>query len=326
MADAEKAFERMTAVPWKALLAALGLAFVASTVASTVVGHLFITRDTQSQRSAPLPQETFHVPPPTPSLNQSAIDSILKRNLFNSEGQALDQKKPDQAKEQQQAEAVKSDLRVKLLGTIYGGDPFSGIALVENDEKKTINSFMCGDSLLKDTIVKEIHQEKIIIDRSGRLEYIEVQREALSRGRRGRKKAVPVVSEPTVAPLATDPPPATFREEGFERKDKDIVMSQAYRQKLLTGDFTKVLQDAKATPNVGPDGQINGFILTRIRKDSIYEKAGMQNDDVITEINGVPLSDASQAIKHLNSLRNESEIEVRGTRGGSPIKFNLSVK
>ena len=262
---------------------------------------------------------------PAPSLSQASIDTILKRNLFNSDGEvedtATEEKKGD---EEKSAEVVKSDLPVKLLGTIYGGDPFSGIALVENETKKTVNSFMVGDILTKDATVKgEVHQERIIVDHNNRLEFIEVTTEGLNRSRRHSKK--PASTEPTIAPIATAPPPDNYKEDGLERKGHDTVMTDVYRKRLLTTDFAKVLQDAKATPNM-VDGELRGFeSWTRIRQDSIYEKAGLKNDDIITEVNGVPLTDTAQAIRLLQSLRNESDIEVRILRGGSPQKFTLGI-
>ena len=48
--------------------------------------------------------------------------------------------------------------------------------------------------------------------------------------------------------------------------------------------------------------------------------------DVVEEINGILLTDTAQAIKLLNSLRNESEIEIRVVRGGKPINFLINVQ
>lgn len=323
MSDFSKTLDKFAATPWKAGLMVLGVSFLAATVCSTVAANFFFPADGRVPQGVKL-SSNFNVPNPTSTLNQASIDMIIKRNLFNSEGSAEDAKPEDQGNQPQTAEAVKSDLPVKLVGTIYGGDPFSGIALVENNSKRTINSFMVGDNLIKEAVVKEIHKERIIIDRSGRLEFIEVVKEALSRNKR-KKKAATVTAGGAVAPIATEPPPSTFKEEGFERKEKEISMTQAYRNKLLTTDFTKVLQDLKATPNM-VDGELKGFLLTRIRKDSIWEKAGFQNDDIAEEINGVPLTDTAQAIRLLQSLRNESEIEVRVNRGGTPTKFTLQIQ
>lgn len=324
MSDITKTLGKFAATPWKAGLIVLGLSFLAATIASTMVAQLFFPADGRVP-IGPKMSSNFNVPNPTSTLNQASIDMIIKRNIFNSEGTTDETKKEEENAQPQTAEAVKSDLPVKLVGTIYGGDPFSGIALVENNSKRTINSFMVGDNLIKEAVVKEIHKEKIIIDRSGRLEFIEVVREGLNRNKRKKKAATVAATSSGNSPLATEPPPSTFKEEGFERKEKEISMTQAYRNKLLTGDFTKVLQDVKATPNM-VDGELKGFVLTRIRKDSIYEKSGFQNDDIIEEVNGVPLTDTAQAIRLLQSLRNEAEIEVRVNRGGSPMKFTLNIR
>lgn len=324
MSDFSKVIERFSAAPWRAMLVVLGISFLSATVMSTIVARFFLPDDTKPPVTRPT-DGSFNAPTPQASLNQAQIDLILKRNIFNSEGAAVEVK-ADAKPEEQTKEAVKSDLPVKLVGTIYGGDPFSGIALVENNQKRTINSFMVGDTLMQNALVKEIHKEKIIIDREGRLEFIEVERAELARSRRSKKKATPAGGPaPGLAPIATEPPPDKFREDGFERDKAEIVMTESYRQKLITTDFTKVLQDAKASPNM-VDGELRGFCLSRIRKDSIYEKAGLQNDDCVNEINGVPLTDTAQAIRLLQSLRNEKEIEVRLQRGGSPLRFNLNIR
>ena len=124
---------------------------------------------------------------------------------------------------------------------------------------------------------------------------------------------------------ATEPPPESYKEEGFERKGTSIEMSSEYKNRLLTADFAAVLQDAKASPNV-VNGVLKGWKLDRIRKGSIYEKAGVQNGDVIMEINGVMLNDAAQSIKHLQGLRNESELDLSLDRGGTKLNFNFKVR
>ena len=63
-----------------------------------------------------------------------------------------------------------------------------------------------------------------------------------------------------------------------------------------------------------------------IGRDSIFEKLGLQNDDVVREVNGVSLSDAAQSVKLLNSLRGESDVEFRVERGGKQMTFNLQTK
>jgi general secretion pathway protein C len=324
MVDFSKVLGKVSDWPWKTGLVLVACAFLLSTILSTVISQMLMPAEEKSLFKTSDSTSSFTIPNPASSLNQSGVDAIVRRNIFNSEGASGEKTDVPTKQQEQVTEVVKSDLPVKLVGTIYGGDPFSGIALVENTTKRTINSFMIADSLAKDAVIKEIHKERIIIDNNGRLEFIEVDQQQLTRSKR-RKKAAPAAANAGVAPLATDPPPSSYKEEGFERKDREMSMTQAYRNKLLSTDFTKVLQDAKASPNI-VDGELKGFVLTRVRKDSIYEKAGLQNDDIVEEINGIPLTDTSQAIKLLQSLRNESEIELRINRGGSPQKFLLNIR
>lgn len=255
------------------------------------------------------------------TLSPQDLKQLYMRNIFNSEAPAIEEEGTVDNSNAQ--DLVKSDLPLKLLGTIFASDPGLGIAIVENTSKKSVNSFMVGDVILEGAIVREILRERVIFDRNGRREYIEVEKKELSRSRRQAGQAkTPSLG---LSPLASKAPPNSFKEEGFERSGSSIVMSETYKQRLLTADFAKVLQDAKASPNY-VEGELRGFKLNRIRSDSIYEKAGLQNNDVVEEVNGVPLRDTAQAIRLLNSLRSANEIEVRVNRGGSSLSLNLEIR
>lgn len=324
MSELDRPLSKASTFPWRVVLLVMGASFLLASMLSTLLARVLMPDAAKSAVRASSASGSFSVPNPTATLNPKSVDIIIKRNLFNSAGDTAEDQPESKVDTPTTTEAVKSDLPIKLVGTIFGGDPYTGIALIENSQKKSVNSFFVGDTVTKDAVVKEIYKERIIVERNGRREYIEITPTELTRTRR-KKKTVPKVSDNGIAPLATEPPPPSFKEDGFERKDKDMVMTQAYRQKLLTADFTKVLQDCKATPNM-VDGELRGFIVTRIRKDSIYEKAGLQNDDIVEEVNGVPLTDTSQTIRLLQSLRNEAEIEIRVRRGGAPMTFTIAVR
>ena len=101
-------------------------------------------------------------------------------------------------------------------------------------------------------------------------------------------------------------------------------MSSEYRKRLLTQDFSKVLRDAKAEPYF-EGGELSESRLTRIKSGSIYQKSVL-NNDIIREVNGTQLVDTAQTINLLNSLREESEIDITIMRSGVPITINLQVK
>ncbi len=314
--------DKLKSLPWKGILFTVTSSFILASVSSTLISQLIpISPKTISSRKASRSPAVAMKPS---QFNDSKVKTIIDRNIFNPEGTTGEEvEKPDEVQERGPG-AVKSTLAIKLLGIIYGGDPFSGIAVIEDTKKRSKNSFMVGDDVVpKVAQLKEIRRDRIIILREGRLEFVELEKPKLVRSKR-RKKGQKATKSPGLAPIATAPPPETYSEPGFDRKGSTVVMTEDYKRNLLS-DLPKILQDAKAEPNY-VDGELVGFKLTRIRMGSIYEKAGLRNNDVVLEINGTPLTDTAQAIKLLNSLRKEREIEVRLRRGGDIVNVQLDVR
>ncbi|MBC61369.1 MAG: hypothetical protein CMP11_02850 [Zetaproteobacteria bacterium] len=256
------------------------------------------------------------------TLSDGDIGKIIERNIFNIEGKTGDTETIVKRDKETIDEVLLSQLPMKLVGVIYGGDKLSGLALIERSKDKSINSFFVGDEISADVFLIEVHQQKIIIQNGKFKEFMELDPFLLPQKRQKGKAKKKTVDLPT---FALDAPPDSYKEEGFERVGSEIVMSQEFRQKLLTTDFTKVLQDAKAEPYF-EGNELKGFRLVRVRQDSIYQKSGLQNDDIIREINGVQLVDTAQAIRLLNSLRNESSIEMQIKRGSKMQTINVQVR
>jgi type II secretion system protein C len=321
--DAERIIRLLDKVkpwPWKMILAVTVASFLTASLVSVFIGSMLMSRTDRPAETAQQLPESF-VNPSSAGDAKAAMEKILARNLFNSEGLIGE----DQGAGGDQI--AKTTLPIKVLGIIYGGNPYNGIAMVENSQSRSINSFMVGDQLTPDAKVVEIQREQILIDNLGRREFAPIEEVELRRSTRrgGGKKKSNAPESLTGNGYTTEAPPENYKEEGFERKGNNIEVSAEYKTRLLTTDFANVLQDAKASPNM-VDGVLKGWRMDRIRKNSFYEKSGMQNGDVVEEINGVVLSDAGQSIKLLNSLRNEGEIDMKINRNGQKIILNLKVR
>ena len=295
-------------------------AFALATILNVFFSWLFTPKITGSVGEAQSMQVSLP-PAPTSILTDQEVAAILQRNLFNAEGAANDSQSASGDKNKMQ----KSELSLTVIGTIYGGDPTSGVAMIENTKSKAVNSFMVGDEILpgENAILSHVLSGRIYILRdNSRYEYLDIPNPELQRSTRraraGQGKDSDTQADTSKASLDT------FSEPGLERKGNRINMSSDYRRKMLTSDFTKVLQDAKAEPNM-VDGKLKGFRLTRIREDSIYLKAGLQDGDIVIEINGIELISASQAISTLQSLRDASQIEITYLRSEKKNTVTLNV-
>ncbi len=327
LTDFEDIIKKLKPLPWRFFAIAVAISFVIASLTSSLLGWLISTKSDalkfKSVATAGRTSPQNEVAVVRPYLPDAEIDKILKRNIFNSEGAVGEDTDNNVATE----DYPKSDMPIKLIGIIYGGDPYSGMVTYENTAKQNkVDSVSVGQKIEPGALLLEIQRRRIIIERNGQKEYVELIDPVIRRSSRTASRSATTTPTTTngITPVATKPPPPAYKEPGFDREGDKIKMSGDYKDRLLTQDFQKVLQDAKAEPHM-VDGSLRGFRLTKIREASIYDKAGLQNDDIIEEINGVPLNDTAGAIRLLQQLRNEKEIEIRVRRGGSPVSVTLSV-
>ena len=315
-------FVRRFSLTW--VMATLASSFILASGVSLYMSFLFLPVGKGQQIKAKTSIEAIKID----RLKTSKADQqiILARNIFNSEGKTGDAgegvTKPGGPRVSDKP--VKSDLALKVVGIIFAGDPFNGLAMIENIQKKRTSSFMVGEMVQEGAKLMEIYDDRVILERNSGREYLELERFVIPAPKR-KGQAPPAVGGVTLDRLASKPPPETFHEDGFERKGANIKLTEEFKRNILSPEMlTKVLQDAKAEPNM-VGGELKGFRLTRIRENSVYEKAGFQNNDIIEEINGIPLRDAAGAIRLLNQLRSEKDIEVRLNRNGASMNMQIQI-
>jgi general secretion pathway protein C len=74
------------------------------------------------------------------------------------------------------------------------------------------------------------------------------------------------------------------------------------------------------------DGQSIGMRLFALRRDSLWEKIGLKNGDILLAVNDNSLSDPSQALKIFEQLKSERSINVKLERNGSPTELRYNIR
>lgn len=240
-----------------------------------------------------------------------AINIILKRNIFNIDGTIPDASSKHDSKMACPAITPKSTLAYTVTGIIFGGTAQSSIVLLEqsSDHKSAVYKF--GDTLPNGSKVTNITSDKIFISNSNCPEYLAIEYPSFKNSRSAQS--------------ALKGNRTSYSEVGFERTGNTTEVTKPWVENILKNKLSSTLQDARAIPNL-VNGQIKGFVITQITPDSVYSKLGLQDEDIVSSINGIELNDAARAIQTLNSLRNETHLEMRVTRNGQPITFNVNIQ
>ena len=160
----------------------------------------------------------------------------------------------------------------------------------------------------------EVGRDRIVVNKDGRHYFIELARSAMPAS--SRDGAIGAVS-------ANVPQGGTFEKEVRGNSVRMSVPTAEVEKSF--GNFAEVMRQARAIPLI-EGGVPKGFSLQEIEPGSIYQKLGLQDGDVITAVNGQPLTTADQAIRLFQVFRNERDIALDVTRGGQRMKLSYSIR
>jgi general secretion pathway protein C len=298
-------------MPW---FFAVATGFVSASLAAFVVTSALMPKHSKNKNATTRPLEPIPINLPAPPLTAD-FENISKRNLFNSEGAMADAKDG-----KIQCELRKSEMPLKFSGVIFGGTAATSLAVIESVSTKQAETFLLHDLVPGQATIVDIGRFRVILERNGCQEYLDLEAEPLPKRRvAGTKSSRGNLGGDSN--LGAD----SFKEDGFLRKGNKISVERRWVDKALGIDFAKTLQDAKANPNL-VGAEIKGFILTKIRPNSVYEKMGLKDGDVVKNINGIELSGMAQAVQTLNQMRNEATISLTVDRSGQTLNFNLDIR
>lgn len=222
---------------------------------------------------------------------------IWEKNVFNPEGTAV---APDPIEEETPREEVKpveniplSSLNYKLIGTVTGIPAYS-FAIIKAPDAKEQSLYRIGEMIGPAKIVR-IERNRIIVDHTGREEMLEVEFDETS-ALKGR-----VTSSPT----------------GIKKVSANRFVLDKKEVDRLSGNVSQFMTQVRVVPNL-VRGKGSGYRLLNIKEGSLVESIGLQNGDIVKEINGRPIDKPEEAFIAYQQLKDGGsfsiEIERRGKR------------
>jgi len=205
--------------------------------------------------------------------------------------------------------AANKSKNLQLVGAIVSAR--GGVALVKNRETNEVKAFKTGEDVFKiGTLLSVDRQQMILVENDGHMTMISNKLGGMT-GRSAPKVLVSTVDK--------------HIEEGFQRIGTKIEVDGRYRDRLIREELPNILMQASSEPVV-INGEITGFRIFQFDQNSIFHKLGLQDGDVVREINGIPLNNVAKTIQFLNGLREENQVQVNVLRKGSPVALELNVR
>lgn len=205
---------------------------------------------------------------------------------------------------------VPTSLPVSLLGTLVHANPLRSVATLQLKSKNDSVAVRVDSDVEGMLVVTKIERNRVEFRNSAsqRLEFVEIKDDmklpTLTTGSSSAPKQVGEVRQKS--------------DTEFELKRDDV--------NRLTQNLPELLQQARAVPRMGPNGQIECFSLADIAPGSIYERLGLKRGDCIGSVNGEKIDSPGKAMDMYNALRSGSnQIQIGVDRGGRQENFNYQI-
>jgi len=245
--------------------------------------------------------ETVVAATPMRRSKKDYIDGILGRNIFDPDAIG-------KVSEGGGGDTNISDLDVRLIGTIVAIPELYSSALMA-EASAAPRGYGIGDKV-QDAEVIKIEPDKVHVKRSnGEIQIITMG---------GTEAAKPA--------SAAGAPVTGGTEEGIEQiSETKFVIERSLYERYM-GDLDAISRMGRAIPHRGADGEIDGYRLSGVRRDSLGSQIGIKNGDIIHAVNGKPLISMKDALDALGTLQSESAFQFDVTRRGQKVTLEYEVR
>ena len=196
------------------------------------------------------------------------------------------------------ANAPPSSMPLVLAGVLATEDPKQGMAII-GESAQAAKVVAVGQQVPGGAQLHSVYSDRAIIDRAGTLESVYLP----------RRTGGPA--------LASAPPPPVATGEGNE--------AALERMRKLVSDDPGVISQVMRPQPVFAGGEMKGFRVYPGANRQAFARMGLRPGDMVTAINGTPLTDKERAQEIFGTLASSTDARVTITRNGRQQDLVLNI-
>ncbi|MEP7704777.1 type II secretion system protein GspC [Paraglaciecola sp. 25GB23A] len=229
------------------------------------------------------------------------LSGVKKLNLFG------DLAAPTQVVKEV-TEAPVTRLNLTLTGVVSSSDIEAGAAIIENRNQQ--QTYGLGEKIDgTNATLAEVYVDRVIIKNGQSKETLMLDGVDYSKP---NQQVIAPVRDTSNSP----------NNDGEERRTLSSEAVQATRElQQAPANFTDFIN---ITPH-RPEGELLGYKVAPGKKASLFKAAGLQAGDVITNLNGLDLTDTQQSLEAMNAIRQAEFIEMTIDRNGELLTIYLDL-
>lgn len=221
--------------------------------------------------------------------------------------------------------ATDTQLNLILRGVLSSNDEKAARAIIATGDKADV--YGVGDTLPvgNNVTLAKVLDLRVIINNNGSFESLWMYKDdpnAPKLGAVAAPSAQPATSSGYANPPYQQQPPV-FADSRSQRFDSPSAAS--------AGDagmtqVSKTLADVVAMSIYRENGQVVGYKIRPGRNAELFNSLGLQTDDIVTAVNGVPLSSPGKIMEIYKSMGSATSANLEIRRGGSTVNLDVMLK
>lgn len=210
----------------------------------------------------------------------------------------------------------KTNLPLKLVNATVLQDEVKSLASVQVRSDKKLIEVRIGDKIQNMAEIFKINREQIIVRnlQTGNCEAINNESIAL-----GKSSPISVLS-----PSQSKAFNKNKTIPGIENQGNNFKISRSLINDKMK-DIAQILTQAKAIPIQNPDGTMS-FRVTEMDPEGLFPYLGLQDQDIITSINGQSIQNINEVMNLFGRIKNLETLSLGIRRDGSEVLQEYTIK
>lgn len=192
---------------------------------------------------------------------------------------------------------------LELVGILAVGEEH-GLVLIASDGQERV--FSVGDALPDGTTLRAVFLDKVLLESSRGLETLRLPKNRPAAADERPADIPDPLDEPSGLPQSL----VDYRDSFLSAPGAGSTAADSFEASDLAQYFI---------PAVAPSGELTGYRLSPSSREPTYEQLGLRPDDVITAVNGIPLTQPGNTVRGLRRLRSEGLASVTIIRDGNKM-------
>jgi type II secretory pathway component PulC len=251
-------------------------------------------------------------------LNAKNVNKIKNAKLFKTEAQKVTTGKKKTVVTTDIAcktASKKSRLPIKLVNTIVLQDSVKSIASVQVRGDSLLKEFRIGDKINGLAKLDKIERSKLIVKNL----------------QTGSCEAIENIKDEAPSPIAVMSPSKSkqFKKNrkkinGIENDGNSFSIEKSFLKDKMS-NISDILTQARGIQINNPDGTIS-FKIVDIEPGGVFAYLGIENNDIITQINGESISDLNAVMSLFGKIGNVDKLNLTVKRGGTETPLDYKFK